>query len=287
MRGGRRDLVVRGILGLGLLAGSWGGAAEIAWAQTAPTSIVPPDTVPSPLLPSQAIQSPIVQTGRVGGLNASRPQPLTGPGVPTSMTATSKSAAPMPLAPAAPSSATPPSGAGVPVLTEALPSVSQSANGAPSQNDAASASPSATGAVPMTVGAPQSGQAENGQTGTGSSLANHVPTAPDKDLTLNTAILGGLNKITAQVATIIAPVGKPVHFGTLEIIARACRKHPPEESPESGAFLDIWELRPGHAAKSAFRGWMFSSSPAVSAMENPIYDIWVRDCRNTAAGNQP
>jgi len=101
------------------------------------------------------------------------------------------------------------------------------------------------------------------------------------DLSLDVAVLGGLDKVTARVVTIEAPVGRPVHFGTLEIVARSCMKRRPEENPESAAFLDVWDLKMGAAAKSLFRGWMFASSPALSAMEHPIYDIWVLDCRDS------
>ena len=93
------------------------------------------------------------------------------------------------------------------------------------------------------------------------------------------AVLQGLDKVTARVSTIEAPVGQTVGFGTLEIIARTCDKRPPEEPPESAAFLDIWEVRPGEAAESLFRGWMFASSPALSALEHPVYDVWMLDCR--------
>ncbi|MDP6787874.1 MAG: DUF2155 domain-containing protein [Rhodospirillales bacterium] len=92
------------------------------------------------------------------------------------------------------------------------------------------------------------------------------------------AVLQGLDKVTARVSTIEAPVGQTVSFGTLEIIARTCDKRPPEEPPESAAFLDIWEVRPGEAAQSLFRGWMFASSPALSALEHPVYDVWMLDC---------
>ena len=101
------------------------------------------------------------------------------------------------------------------------------------------------------------------------------------DLSLDVAVLGGLDKVTARVVTIEAPVGRTVHLGTLEIVARACMKRRPEENPESAAFLDVWDLKTGEAAQSVFRGWMFASSPALSAMEHPIYDIWVLDCRGT------
>ncbi|PKU24867.1 DUF2155 domain-containing protein [Telmatospirillum siberiense] len=103
------------------------------------------------------------------------------------------------------------------------------------------------------------------------------------DLAFDTAILQGLDKVTGRVVTIDAPVGSPVHFGTLEIIVRSCRKRPPEEQPESAAFLDIWEIRSGQAAASLFRGWMFASSPALSALEHPVYDIWVLDCEDSNA----
>ena len=94
------------------------------------------------------------------------------------------------------------------------------------------------------------------------------------------AILQGLDKVTARVLTIEAPVGKIVSFGALEIIVRTCDKRPPEETPESTIFLDIWEVFKGEPAQSLFRGWMFASSPALSAMEHPVYDVWVLDCKN-------
>ena len=56
------------------------------------------------------------------------------------------------------------------------------------------------------------------------------------DLVFDTAILHGLDKVTGRVVIIEAPVGAPVHFGTLEIIVRTCRKRPPEEQPEIGRF---------------------------------------------------
>jgi len=107
----------------------------------------------------------------------------------------------------------------------------------------------------------------------------------------NTVILQGLDKVTARVYTIRAPIGDLIRFGTLEIIARHCDKRPPEETPESTAFLDIWEVRPGEPTASVFRGWMFASSPALSALEHPVYDVWVLDCEGTIAtggdGQQP
>ena len=95
-----------------------------------------------------------------------------------------------------------------------------------------------------------------------------------------TAVLQGLDKVTARVSTLSAPVGATVRFGTLEVIVRHCDKRPPEETPESAAFVDIWQARSGESSAFLFRGWMFASSPALNALEHPVYDIWVLDCED-------
>lgn len=95
-----------------------------------------------------------------------------------------------------------------------------------------------------------------------------------------TAQLQGLDKVTARISTIEDEVGETVRFGTLEIAVRACRKRPPEEPPESAAFLEIRERKADEEPKLLFSGWMFASSPALSALEHPVYDLWVVDCKN-------
>jgi len=92
------------------------------------------------------------------------------------------------------------------------------------------------------------------------------------------ALLQGLDKITARVSTIEAPVGLTVRFGALDIVVKRCHKRPPEEPPETTAYIEIQERRPGERPQQLFAGWMFGSSPAVSAIEHPVYDLWVVDC---------
>ena len=99
------------------------------------------------------------------------------------------------------------------------------------------------------------------------------------------AVMQGMDKVTARISAFDAPIGKTVRFGTLEIVARTCVKRPMEELPESAAFLEIRELREGAAPVALFKGWMFASSPALSAMEHPVYDVWVIDCRNSASSS--
>ena len=93
------------------------------------------------------------------------------------------------------------------------------------------------------------------------------------------AILQGLDKVTARISTISAPIDHPVRFGALQITARYCRTRPPEETPETSVFLEILELKTGEPAVRVFGGWMFASSPTLNALEHPVYDLRVIACK--------
>jgi hypothetical protein len=105
------------------------------------------------------------------------------------------------------------------------------------------------------------------------------------------AVLQGLDKITARVSEITAPVGQTVRFGTLAITVRDCEKNPPVDRPEDAAFLEIDEIRPGEDNVRRFSGWMFAQSPALSSLEHPVYDVILLDCKGasdtTAKGSPP
>jgi len=109
------------------------------------------------------------------------------------------------------------------------------------------------------------------------------------DLVGDTALLQGLDKVTARISEIRVPLGVTVRFGTLEITAHRCFKRPPEETPESSALIEIREVRAGEGSRVLFLGWMFASSPALNALEHPVYDVWVKDCLNakSASSNGP
>ncbi|WP_019961906.1 DUF2155 domain-containing protein [Woodsholea maritima] len=98
------------------------------------------------------------------------------------------------------------------------------------------------------------------------------------------AILRGLDKVTARTRDFEANVGEPVQFGALEITVQYCRKRPPEEIPEVFVFMEVKDRRTDGFGIEAdgekiFSGWMFASNPALHALEHPIYDVWVMDCR--------
>lgn len=93
--------------------------------------------------------------------------------------------------------------------------------------------------------------------------------------------LQALDKSTARTETFVAEVGSTIQYGSLFIKIQSCRKAQPIDKPESVSFLQVWEV-PHGAEKSTwiFSGWMFASSPALSAMDHPVYDVWVLDCQN-------
>ena len=95
----------------------------------------------------------------------------------------------------------------------------------------------------------------------------------------DTVLLQGMDKVTARVWSFEAPVGRTVTFGTLQIVVQKCERTPPEEPPESTAFLDIYEAKKGEARSDLFHGWMFASSPSLNGLEHPVYDVWVLDCK--------
>lgn len=106
-----------------------------------------------------------------------------------------------------------------------------------------------------------------------------LPAAADP---ADTVILETLDKISARVSRVEVPIGTTITFGSLKITPRHCDKRPPEETPESSVFIEIIEELPDEQPKLEFSGWMFASSPALSALDHPVYDVWVVDCKNSS-----
>ena len=105
-------------------------------------------------------------------------------------------------------------------------------------------------------------------------------TAPSGPPTVTVA--RALDKITARTTQLELPQDAVVRFGTLSITARTCRSRPPEEPPETFAFLEIDDVKHDGSADRVFTGWMVASSPGLNALEHPVYDVWVLNCRIVA-----
>lgn len=93
-------------------------------------------------------------------------------------------------------------------------------------------------------------------------------------------LLQGLDKITARIKTFEVEVGRSKSFGVLDIFVERCVYSKPIFKPESLALIKIKD-NSDRLSEVQFRGWMFASSPALNALENPVYDISVLVCKNS------
>jgi hypothetical protein len=102
---------------------------------------------------------------------------------------------------------------------------------------------------------------------------------PPRKIANPTAVFSGLDKITGRIISFDVATNETVRFGALEVTPRACYTRPPTEAPNTDAFLEVDELTLQGELKRIFTGWMFAASPGLNAVEHPIYDIWLTDCK--------
>jgi hypothetical protein len=97
------------------------------------------------------------------------------------------------------------------------------------------------------------------------------------------AVIQGLNKTTAKTSVLEIKIGEKVSFGTLKIIVHKCWQAPLDQKPDSKMLLEVFETKNEDSQVKEVRifyGWMFASSPSISGLENPIYDLTAISCKN-------
>lgn len=109
-----------------------------------------------------------------------------------------------------------------------------------------------------------------------------LPHSPVLAVEGRTVVLNGLDKVTGRITQFEVVIDRVATFGTFEIRPRFCDKRPPVELPETSVFLEIFDTRSGQR-EQIFSGWMFASSPGLSAVSHPVYDVWVEDCVDLVA----
>ena len=114
-----------------------------------------------------------------------------------------------------------------------------------------------------------------------------VTEPPSQKIANKGALFSGLDKITGRIIAFDAAVGETVQFGALQVTPRVCYTRPPTESPNTDAFIEVDEVTLQGEVKRIFTGWMFASSPGLHAVEHPIYDVWLTDCKNPVVAAAP
>ena len=93
-----------------------------------------------------------------------------------------------------------------------------------------------------------------------------------------TALLRGLDRINGTAQDIVITVGETVTYERLEVTLLACRYPQGDINSDAFAQLIIKDIRED---APRFIGWMFASSPAISALDHPRYDVWVLSCQSS------
>ena len=102
---------------------------------------------------------------------------------------------------------------------------------------------------------------------------------PSQKVANQSAMFSGLDKITGRIISFDVAINETVRFGALEVTPRACYSRPPTEAPSTDGFIEVDELTLQGELKRIFSGWMFAASPGLNAVEHPIYDVWLTDCK--------
>ncbi len=97
------------------------------------------------------------------------------------------------------------------------------------------------------------------------------------------AVFTGLDKITGITTTFETKVGEAKQFGGLIVKADVCYSRSATEEPKTTSFVEVDEVQLDDSLKRVFSGWMFAQSPGLNAVEHPIYDVWLINCRDPSA----
>ncbi len=88
-----------------------------------------------------------------------------------------------------------------------------------------------------------------------------------------------LDKISNKLYEKKISINNSDSIGTLVIEVYSCFSEPPDEIPEDYVLIDVKDIFKDEE-NSIYKGWMISSSPDVTPLEHPIYDLWLLGCSN-------
>jgi hypothetical protein len=92
------------------------------------------------------------------------------------------------------------------------------------------------------------------------------------------AVFAALDKVTAKISRLEVPLNQTATFGSLKVTPRVCYSRAPTEAPKTTTFVEVDEVLLDGNQKHVFSGWMFAESPGLSAVEHPVFDVWLTEC---------
>ncbi|MGU3398652.1 DUF2155 domain-containing protein [Brucellaceae bacterium D45D] len=96
------------------------------------------------------------------------------------------------------------------------------------------------------------------------------------------AEFSGLDKITGRITTFDIYINETVQFGALQVTPKVCYSRTEDEAPRTDSFVEVEEITLDRKIRRIFTGWMFADSPGLNAVEHPIYDVWLKDCKQAS-----
>jgi hypothetical protein len=108
-----------------------------------------------------------------------------------------------------------------------------------------------------------------------------VEQPPEQKIANQTAVFSGLDKITGRIINFDVAINETVQFGPLQVTPRVCYTRPPTETQNTTGFVEVDEITLKSEIRRIYTGWMFAASPGLHAVEHPIYDVWLTDCKMT------
>lgn len=96
------------------------------------------------------------------------------------------------------------------------------------------------------------------------------------------AVFAGLDKITGQTTRFEVSLGEVYQYGALQVTPRACYTSSKDEPTRTTGFVEVNEIALDKKVRRIFTGWMFADSPGLNAVEHPIYDVWLKDCKQSS-----
>jgi hypothetical protein len=101
------------------------------------------------------------------------------------------------------------------------------------------------------------------------------------------AVFSGLDKITGRIISFDVYIGETVQFGALQVTPRVCHTRPATENPLTTGFVQVDEITLNNEVRRIFSGWMYAASPGLHAVEHPVYDVWLTDCKMSSSVPPP